>query len=201
MKRGQFYSHPRMSYMKPLLFSSSPVEIPEAACKPVHVFEWHRVFAVVALVLSVVTVMESFRRDNAETSRQELSTEGRFLLSLADTGTGIMDVRPLTNSISYASPAACEILGYYQTDLTNRSINDILPVDFRAFHQQRVRDAMAKVANNTEHMVSFMDCQALRKDGKPVNIKVCVFVSRNGIIALINRADEVHHFVMPNVPN
>ncbi len=175
----------------------SKPEIERHPPERIHSFEWPRIVASVLIVLAVVAIAESMRQERAEIGRSELSTEGRFLLSLEDTHTGLMEVKGATNEIASASPAACEILGYKPGELSGKSINAILPMPFQELHQQRLRDTISKASDGKNHFVSTMHCIALDKGGSPVEIVVRVFVSRNGIIALLNRFEDVRYIPMP----
>ncbi len=161
--------------------------------------EGPRISAFIALCVMFVWMAELNRQERASAMRSESSTEVRLLLSLEDTNTGLMEVRGTTDQITYASPAASRILGYDPGELTGTPISSILPEGFRQHHASSMKAATARVLVEGHSSVSTMHCVALGKRGEPVDVVVRIFVSRNGIIAILNRFDEIRYIPMAGV--
>lgn len=128
------------------------------------------------------------RRENVEVLRNEASTETRLLLALDDTHTGLMDVQNGRGVIAYANAAACDIFGY--KNMTGMEVAAILPEPFRATHWERMKLAMH---DGSPRHVAVMRCFALLANGEQVAVVVRVNISRNGVQAMVNRADELSY--------
>ena len=169
----------------PVIFLPSPQEI-------------LKFLGIVLLAGALLSVAWVWRSTAADQARRSASTQARLLLSLEDANTGLLEVRGVSNEVFFSNRAAAHILGYREEDLTGRSINDILPAGFRSHHEAKVRDSMQSVANGSpKYRVSTMRCTAVTKSGGEVDIVVRVFVSQNGIIAFINKFDEMTYLSMP----
>lgn len=161
---------------------------------------WSRVvksLIVLGMACALFFVAKEWQESKAENLRRDTSTHARLLVSLHDTHTGVVEVRGLNNEIYFASPVACELLGYLPGELNGAPISKILPPGFRGIHETKVKESFRSVINNTrKHRVSTMRCFGFRKDGSTVEIVVRVFVSPNGIFALINSFDEMAYLDM-----
>ncbi len=154
------------------------------------------VLRIVVTILLLTALWWTFlrRKENVQTILQSASTETRLLLALDDTHTGLVDVAAGSGTIAYANPAALEIFGYDKMD--GLEVSAILPESMRPEHARRVSDSMKEGA--PPH-VAAMKCFALRKNGETITVYVRVHISKNGVQALVNRADEVSYHDMTSI--
>lgn len=135
------------------------------------------------------------RQENVAELRSEASTETRLLLALDDTHTGLIDIQQGTTAIAYANGAACDIFGY--KSMAGEDVGSLLPELMREAHAEHMRLAMVKGAPSH---ISVMRCVALKRGGEPITVVVRVAVSRNGVQAMVNRADEISYADTTNPP-
>lgn len=161
--------------------------------------KWAKAIGIVIIAAACLVAAQSWRSSAIDQARIAVSTQSRLLLSMEDTNTGVLEVRGMNHEIYFASDASCRMLGYEPGELGGLNISAILPESFRSIHQDKVYAAMRSVVSDQpkSHKVSTMLCSALAKDGKKIDIVLRVLVSKNGIFALINRAEDVSYFAMP----
>lgn len=153
---------------------------------------------VLVMAVGLVLLAQAWRDATADQIRREASTQTRLLLSLNDTNTGLMEVRSGNGEIFFSSGKACEIFGYEKNELNGRNVSVIIPESFRGQHTERVQATMrSTVSGEVPHKASTMRCYGIKKNGEYVEIIIRIFVSPNGIFALVNRAEDISYFVMP----
>lgn len=139
--------------------------------------------AVVQLILNV-----------ANSREKQADTWTRFLLTFADTNTGIIEVANGQSTIYYASPNASSILGYNDRELEGVDLSAILPPDMAPHHQLQMYYAMGLASSSKlKTKVTAMLCKARRYDGTEVEVVIRLFIGKHSVFALINRADETKY--------
>jgi PAS domain S-box-containing protein len=144
-----------------------------------------RTLLIAAVAAGVVWSVLSLRdaQNEAVLLKTGSSMEARFLQSLEETNTGLMDVLQGSDIILDASPAACRIFGY--SSMAGIKVSDILPPEFREIHEAKMRAAMS------HPHAGAMRCWGRRSDGQALKLSVRVHISSNGVQAFVNLADEV----------
>lgn len=149
----------------------------------------------VALACAIIAVSRHFTA--VETMRKSMSLQAKVLTAFQESHTGMLsvDAGDRVQIIAQANEAACDIFGFPKGQLAGREVSEILPAAFRAQHATKVLAALEAAKTGQSH-VSTMRCVGVRKDGTPVDVYVRVFVTKNGVVALVSLASEMFYTTM-----
>lgn len=149
----------------------------------------------VALICAIAAVSRHFTA--VETMRKSMSLQAKVLTAFDDSHTGMLSIDAGDNVqiIAQANEAACDIFGFPKGQLAGHEIGDILPAPFRALHAAKVLAALESAKSGRSH-VGTMRCIGVRKDGTPADVYVRVFVTKNGVVALVSLSSETFFTTM-----
>ena len=85
-------------------------------------------------------------------------------------------------NIAAVTGEVISILGYASNELVGRSIETIIPDEYRASHRASMRRYQSTGAKTV--MGSWLNLQALRKDGSEIEVTFCV-TERQGVLEAI----------------
>lgn len=160
----------------------------------------HRIVETGVVVLTTLIILFGVHRwlsVNKEL-RKSAPMEARLLVYMDDTNTGLIEVRE-GNRIAEANRAACNIFGYSaDSGMDGLSISAILPKWFAGHHDARMNAALDLARKGMiAPRVSTMRCTAIKQNGDAVEVIVRVFIGRECVLAIVNKAQDTIYFEMP----
>lgn len=147
----------------------------------------------VALVCAIIAVERHF--SSIVAMQKNMSLQAKVLTAFQESHTGMLAVDADSFTIAQANEAACDIFGFKKGELAGQDLSMVVPAAFRKEHADKIKAAMA-VAKTGRSRVSTVRCFGIQKDGTLVDVYVHVFVTRNGVMALVSLASETSYTTM-----
>jgi PAS domain S-box-containing protein len=167
-----------------------------------------KAFVVVFLCLLATASAWSFfeyRQAKAKMAA-EADSWARFLRSLKQTNTGLMEVKNGSTKIFYASPEAHWVFGYDDDDMNGMPIDAIMPMTMVYDHAKKMLESMERAKKHI-HMgpkVVPVECFGRHRDGHEVKIVLRIIIGNESVFVMVNNWDETKFLPLgrpPNIPN
>jgi PAS domain S-box-containing protein len=155
-------------------------------------------FVICCILALVIAFSVSRHLTLKKQQKKESSTYEKVLIVLEETNTAMMQVEAHGNRIYAPNSIACSMFGYSFEELDGLEVAKLIPIWYQPEHDAKMKAAMnlAEIGHIPYPGVT-MDCTAVRKDGREINVFVRVYIGKSGVVAIANLASQMRFTRMP----